>query len=677
MTAAVQQHAADAADADVRVRPLVDDDLAQIAALYAAHPDNPNPIGVPLTADALRAELRDRGTVAFTVAVVDGAVVGTFGLFESTGRRVAEPGQLLADMFFVAPEHRRGSLTGNLFAATVDTMIALGYGVLRLTVNPANAIAYRLYRRVGSLALAPAAAGADGNVELYNVIPLLLSTAAPHLPAAVIEAARSRETFRFGATQGRDAGHHCDVRTAADGTPVVRTTVHLGGAELDAELDADTLTIRSLTLRHDGEETALPVPAAAPRVARAAPTELRRGDWHVRVDDADGAITLRHPGFRGDLLAIAWPAAGGTRPAWRRGRRGDFAVTATAAGLTILDRADPASVVVDLAIADGPDGPVLEHRVTGGPHRRLYLTGLRAGTVRSAAGTARIGTDLAAPGERIVPDTAEIPAAAPAAGDRVTWSGGFRIVAEATGMDARLVDATTLDVRADSGSTVRLRLSAPGPAGAPQVTGGRLRAAGRPLALDPAVGGARTWAPGGRPVLWGPHPRVRALGHLPQWRAGLWVTAEQPDRTAGVGWGAAPGAIWATAGDGLDGDGISWCAVESETEHGPELTVDVDDRGPRAAVLWCTPRTARTGDVLLGDARIPLGASRHRWARPGEEPSIPLPDGGTLTLHAPAGGELLVRATPAGLLIGGLCPPGRSTWRITVRTSRTTTEENR
>ena len=30
-----------------------------------------------------------------------------------------------------------------------------------------------------------------------------------------------------------------------------------------------------------------------------------------------------------------------------------------------------------------------------------------------------------------------------------------------------------------------------------------------------------------------------------------------------------------------------------------------------------------------------------------------------------------------GLLIGGLCPPGRSTWRITVRTSRTTTEENR
>jgi len=98
-------------------------DARDIAALYSRYPDNPNPVPGGISAEHVEQELAERRTAAFFVAVDNGNVVGTFGLFRNTGRRAARAGELIADMFFVAPAYRNGMLTGRLFTEAIEWMV--------------------------------------------------------------------------------------------------------------------------------------------------------------------------------------------------------------------------------------------------------------------------------------------------------------------------------------------------------------------------------------------------------------------------------------------------------------------------------------------------------------------------------------------------------------------------
>ncbi len=85
------------------IRPHEEGDAQAVAELYNRHRDNPNPVAGGIDAAQLARELAERETATFLLALDDGRLVGTFGLFHHTGRRSARAGELIADMFFVHP----------------------------------------------------------------------------------------------------------------------------------------------------------------------------------------------------------------------------------------------------------------------------------------------------------------------------------------------------------------------------------------------------------------------------------------------------------------------------------------------------------------------------------------------------------------------------------------------
>ena len=92
----------------VTIRPYEEGDAHDIAELYRRHPDNPNPVAGGVSGAELARELAERETATFLVAEDEGRVVGTFGLFHSTGRRCARLGAE-SNRFYPQPSFARSA----------------------------------------------------------------------------------------------------------------------------------------------------------------------------------------------------------------------------------------------------------------------------------------------------------------------------------------------------------------------------------------------------------------------------------------------------------------------------------------------------------------------------------------------------------------------------------------
>ena len=162
------------ADAVV-IRPYADADAKAVAELYNRHADAPNPVDRELDARMVRTELAERGTVLFLVAELDGEVLGTLGMFRSSGRRAVPGGEVFGDMFFLSPLIRSGAAAGRMFSQAFRTLRLQGIGAIRLTVNPTNQQALPLYRQLGCTLVGPADAAEDGNIELVSYMPRIVT----------------------------------------------------------------------------------------------------------------------------------------------------------------------------------------------------------------------------------------------------------------------------------------------------------------------------------------------------------------------------------------------------------------------------------------------------------------------------------------------------------------------
>lgn len=515
------------------IRPYQEGDAHTVAELYNRHRDNPNPVAGGITGAELERELAERETATFLVAEDDRRLVGTFGLFHHTGRRSARAGELIADMFFVHPAHRGGMVTGRLFTEAVEWMMRSGCLVLRLTVNPANTVAFRLYRRVGCVSVGRAVPGEDGNVELHNYIPLVLRSVFADLGERATAALAGLTSFA-SVTGSRDDELSSDVRVV-DGVRTVDYCLALGEFRVDATVDVDRGAVREARLTEpDGEVRTLRItrpPYEVRAVRGVAPYRFTAGPLTCEVDGEDGTVRVLAEGHHGPVFVSTWPSCRADRPAgWREGEPRDLTLEPADGGVRVTERYGDATVTGTFTL----DGTALlqEFTRTGAATGRVFQTvGLRQGVFTDAEGRPHpIGLGVG------VRDASEVVAASQAApaGGELTWRGrGVRISLPADGR-VRLVHSTLLERGLEPGAdgVARMRTEIrPHPA-----------ESGRRLEVRAGAGGVTLWQEGTTKVLRSPYPRVRSYGYNPRWSAGLWVTRENSrhDRAAGLGWGCRP-----------------------------------------------------------------------------------------------------------------------------------------
>ncbi|GFH38404.1 GNAT family N-acetyltransferase [Streptomyces pacificus] len=682
----------------VTIRPYQVGDAQGIAELFNRHHDNPNPVAGGITAGEVVRELAERDTGAFLVAVDDGRVVGTFGLFNSTGRRAARAGELIADMFFVAPAYRNGVLTGRLFTEAVEWMMRSGCLVLRLTVNPANTVAFRLYRRVGCVSVGRTTPGEDGNVELHNYIPLVLRSVVADLGDEVRSALRGVTSFAT-LVDSPDGGLSSDVRLV-DGARTVHYRLLLGDFRLTASVDVDRGTVRQAAVGRIGDGTVRPLRLTAPpyRVRaprRAAPHRFTAGGAVCEVDGDDATVRVWHEGHHGPVFTSTWPGCRANGPSgWREGGPRDLRVVRVAGGLRITERCGEDEVVGTVTL----DGGVLrqDFAFTTPPGRIFQTVGLRQGVFVHADGQRHpLGLGIG------VRDASEVVAASepvPAGGELV-WLGTSTEIRIPVSGPARLVHSALLERGLERGAdgVARLRTvlrPAAVPTAAARAPVRRTPRTGGPrrLELDAAAAGVTRWTEGTTKVLRSPHPRTRAFGCNPSWSAGMWMTREQHrfHRSAGLGWGVPSAAGWEEkhplalycpqARTGWEitapADATEPLRVHVHTfrdEH--EYADDHAEDHPEAAetVLWITPNTPRKTAVVLesGGRRWELAPTGFRqvWAAAA---AVRLSDGSWLDCRpAPGSGgeqEIALRSTASGLLLGCVSPAGRgdTAWHLSV-----------
>ncbi|MFD5078878.1 GNAT family N-acetyltransferase [Streptomyces sp. NPDC058371] len=676
----------------ITIRPYEEGDAQDIAELYNRHRDNPNPVAGGITGDELERELAERDTATFLVAVDGGRVVGTFGLFHGTGRRSARAGELIADMFFVAPAYRNGVITGRLFTEAVEWMMRSGCLVLRLTVNPANTVAFRLYRRVGCVSVGQTVPGEDGNVELHNYIPLILRSVFVDLGAEGRAALGGLNSFAT-VTEARDDELRSDVRLV-DGVRTVTYCLALGELQLTASVDVD----RGLVL--DAE---LAGPAGARQLRIAEPPYRVRAPRHpaphrfgsdglvCEVDGDDGTLRVLAPGHHGPVYVSTWPSCRADRSAgWREGEPGDLDISAVEHGVRIVERSGDDEVVGTVTFNEG----VLEQdfTFTGRPGRLFQSIGLRQGTFAL--------TDPGEGGEHQHPlglgigvrDSSEVVAAAQLAplGGELAWNSDALRIEIPVHQPVRLIHSGLLEPRLEPGpdGVARLR-TVFGPQPAPADGTGHLAPAPRAamgtrrLQVDASAGGVTSWAEGATKILRSPFPRTRAFGYNPRWSAGMWVTAERSrfSRDSGLGWGVRPTAAWEEKhplGLFAPRERIGWELTAPDDPDGP-VRVDVQAPDvPEEVVLWITPNTSRRTSVVIDSAgsRWELDSSDFRqvWAAAA---SVRLSDGSWLDCRPVPGGsghaEIVLRPTQSGLLIGCVSAAERphgaeNAWHLSVRT---------
>ncbi|CAM3712453.1 hypothetical protein GCM10009799_02100 [Nocardiopsis rhodophaea] len=678
----------------VTIRPYQEGDAQGIAELYNRHRDNPNPVADGITGDELDSELAERDTAAFLVAVDEGRVVGTFGLFRSTGRRSASAGELIADMFFVAPAYRNGVITGRLFTEAVEWMMRSGCLVLRLTVNPANTVAFRLYRRVGCVCVGATTPGEDGNVELHNYIPLILRSVFADLDEGGRAALGGLSSFG-AVTESRDDELRSDVRMA-DGVRTVAYCLALGDYRLAASVDVDRGVVRAAEITGPGGASRslriVEPPYEVRRPRRAEPYRFSAGDLACEVEGDEGTVRVFGAGHHGPLFVSTWPGhRAGPSAGWREGEPRDLEVVAVDGGVRITERHGGDEVVGTVTLSEGV--LIQDFAFTRRPGRIFQTVGLRQGTfaVSGPGGDLRrphpIGLGVG------VRDSSEVVAAsrvAPAGTD-LTWSGSTAEIRVPVEQPVRLVHSTLLERRLEPGpdGVARLRTefrSRNTPADRPERTAEpppSTEAARRPpgIRMDAAAAGVTSWSDGTNKVLRSPFPRTRSFACNPRWSAGMWVTAERGrlSRASGLGWGVRPNAEWVDKHDlGLFAPslGISW---EITAPHDGAGGIRVDVQAPGAnedVVLWVTPNTQPRTAVLVDSAgthwELDTAEFRQVWA---SAAAVRLSDGSWLDCRPAGAGadaaEVVLRATASGLLIGCVCAARRprgaeAAWHLAV-----------
>jgi ribosomal protein S18 acetylase RimI-like enzyme len=636
------------------IRQHRDEDLAAVAALYNRYDDNPNPLAGGVTSAEIERELADRETAAFLVATDGDEIVGTFGLFRNTGRRSARAGELIADMFFVAPAYRNGVLTGRLFTEAVEFMFSTNCLVLRLTVNPANTPAFRLYRRVGCVAIGVPIAGEDGNVELYNYIPLILRGVIADLPKAALAALGSLASFG-GVTRSRDDDLRSDL-IEVDGLKAVRYDLLLGEHRINAVIDVDAGRVHRVELiTPDGAVT--PLRHRMPPACGASAVDDRVytfGDDTLRceVDGRTGTVRVLIPTHPGPLYTSTWPSIHADRVAgWREAQPVELAITEIDGGVRLVERAGDESLTGTVTLVDG----VLTQQFDGtAAVRRVFGTvGLRQGRfIVTEPGKSTVEHPI---GVGVgVRDSTEMVAAARAlpAGTELAWHGDPVSVRVQVAEPTTLVHSTLLARCPDS--VIRTSFA--------------VRDRGTSVKVRAKAGGVTSWVDGGQKVLRSPYPKTTAFASNPRWRAGLWVTTERArhDRESGLGWGAGrPG--WEEKNP--------QCLVHPDQQLVVNLdlpTVEVTaPAGDGEVVCWLTPHTPTTTTVRIDQhgTRTTLSTNDFQqvWA---SAVDIRLTDGRWLAI-SPAGGadqEIVVRATAAGVLVGcvSLADGSHATWHFTI-----------
>lgn len=673
----------------ITIRPYQEGDAHDIAALYNRHRDNPNPVAGGITGDELERELAERDTGTFLVAVDGGRVVGTFGLFHNTGRRSARAGELIADMFFVAPAYRNGVITGRLFTEAVEWMVQSGCLVLRLTVNPANSVAFKLYRRVGCVSVGRTVPGEDGNVELHNYIPLVLRSVFADLGPEVRSALGGLNSFGT-VTEARDDELRSDVRLV-DGVRTVDYHLALGEFRITASVDVDRGAVREAEVTGpDGTARALrltepPYHVRAPR--RPEPHRFGSGGLVCEVDGDDGTLSVLAEGHHGPLFVSTWPSCRADRPAgWREGEPRDLDIVAVENGVRVTERCGEDEVVGTVTLTEGTLRQ--DFAFTSRPGRIFQTVGLRQGTFVHPDGERHpIGLGLG------VRDASEAVAASQVvpAGTELAWRGTSWGIGLPVREPVRLIHSALLErgLAAGQDGVARLRTDfRPADAGTDAGTEAvrPARTAPKPgavrrLELTASAAGVTSWKEGTTKVLRSPYPRTRAFGYNPRWSSGMWVTAEnsRSGRASGLGWGVAPAAWEEKHPLGLFAprERIGWELTAPEDTAEP---VRADIQAPDSEeeiVLWLTPNTARETTVLLDSAgtRWELGSAGFRqiWATAA---TVRLADGHWLDVR-PADGacpqaELVLRTTPSGLLIGCVSPARQpSAWQLAVHSEPT------
>lgn len=666
----------------ITIRPYQQGDAHDIAELYNRHRDNPNPVAGGITGEELERELAERDTGTFLVAVDGGRVVGTFGLFHNTGRRSARAGELIADMFFVAPAYRNGVITGRLFTEAVEWMVQSGCLVLRLTVNPANTVAFRLYRRVGCVSVGQTVPGEDGNVELHNYIPLILRSVFADLGPDVRAALGGLNSFAT-VTESRDDELRSDVRLV-DGVRTVDYCLALGEFRLTASVDVDRGLVREAEVTGpDGTSRALslaepPYRVRAPRGVE--PYRFGSGGLAVEVDGDDGTVRVLADGHHGPVFVSTWPSCRADRSAgWREGEPRDLELAPVKGGVRVTERCGDDEVTGTITLTDGVLGQ--DFAFTRRPGRIFQTVGLRQGAFAQDGGPARpIGLGLG------VRDASEVVAAAHTAapGSDLVWHGADWDVRVPVREPVRLIHSALLErgLAAGPDGVARLRTefhrrdapSAPRVAAVPPVAGPRR------IQLDASAAGVTAWKEGATKVLRSPFPRTRAFGNNPRWSAGMWVTAEHSrfSRASGLGWGVRSTAAWEEKHPvALYGpqEGIGF-EVTAPEDTGEPVRVDIQAPGSHEeVVLWLTPNTPRRTTAVIDSAgtRWELDSSEFRQIWAGAV-AVRLSDGAWLHCRPangagarPAEAEIVLRTTPSGLLIGCASPARRdNAWHLSV-----------
>ena len=663
----------------MQIRSYMDSDADLIAELYNSHPENPNPVAGGITGEQLRREFEERGTKGFLIAEENGQIVATFGIFSSIGRLTANENEMFADMFFVAPGHRKGTLTGQLFTAAVIWMLDHDLEVLRLTVNPANRDAFRLYRRVGCISRGRGRPGVDGSVELYCYLPLVLKHVRNHITED--ERRHLPELIAVGSVL-KQLGDDLtgDVMTQGDRS-VVQYQMSFGSMIVEACIDVDRAELLSATVMTPDGVRNLPVrPSSTPRPEETKLQTSRR--WGERVINVltDGAIAVYSDDHLGPLISLTWPDAAPHRAAgWRGGPRHPLSITERADVLTLTDESSGLSCRIALS------GDLMVTKFSGEPGQTMKMfqeLGLRLAKLDAdPMGEAPIRQASVALG-LTVRDSTQIPAAGLPLwpGTPIRWTDESTVIELSGNGDMSLVTSSLVErhvtLNEEGAATLTTRISnygTPSPqrnadashSGSPE---------GVEIRFDPGAGGIVRWRHDGAAVLHCPYPRVRRLSCNPSWSTGMWVTREgdRHNREIGMGWGL-PHPDWLLGEENSlssPTQDITW-VLDPNQEH-CNWNINISTTNPTGEIaLWLTPAVAAGSRVRLSNRgeveTATVGAIWQRWT---SRLGVELASGEWLCLEPTLGQqgfpEIIVRSTGNDLLVGCVIRASARTarWRL-------------
>jgi hypothetical protein len=682
-------------------------DAESVAEFYSRNNYGPARDGGALTGFQLNLILAERGLHLLLVAEDRGRIIGTIGYLRVSGRRVSGDDELFAGMFVIDPGYRAGFLAGRLFTGSFGRLLEDGITALRVEVNPANAKAFPLYIRVGfRSAEADPQPDQDGYIELVSHLPgvvaRLLRDLASDVPLGDVFSSFMWRTMAGG--RNRSIGH--GVTRQADGEALVEYDFTVRGDSIRVTVrmadGAHVSTMINGVVSEASGATSLPRAAAAADPRRA----VAVGEYSVELD-ADGTVSVRHPGYIGAVYRDVLATVAGRPLAWRRPLPQSPLITEHRGGWLLAWQVDGVRLQKAISI----HGDTVTTVVRSDPAHGLAAepcSSMRGAAVSSfASGRQRFRTP-SVPGlwPRDAVDfeasqhTHPFEAGArtvveePVSGIRLEfeWLNAefVRVEGQPLGRgattgaelrysvrlgtagltgDAGVIDTAPDDVatlpdgiawHADDGATeVRPGRSAAEPSWSREVRSGHPAVIARAGSAGSAGSAAElvvvpergitSWRVGAYDVLTSPFPSTRTLGPLDTWAAGLWVSTQgaRDDREYGVGWG-----------------GSSRVAYDPERgARGPSWSVDVLDESVSALRLSLAGSDAPSGTEVVAhltpkvwgptvsipahpDGWWAVDRSSRRWSGFARAARIPVGKGRVLSIGAEsAGDELLIRSS--------------------------------